>query len=89
MGTKGYHSFRPQQGLTIMNYLDSLNEFDLLVSFRPQQGLTIMNFNRKILCIHFIVFWFPSPTGVNYYELEKIDEISDGYILTVSVPNRG
>ena len=37
-------SFRPQQGLTIMNYdyIDVL-EMENEKCFRPQQGLTIMN----------------------------------------------
>ena len=37
-------SFRPQQGLAIMNNCDSIN-FDRPkgASFRPQQGLAIMN----------------------------------------------
>ena len=44
---KKIHSFRPQQGLTIMNQL----EFNLTnatsIGFRPQQGLTIMNESKK------------------------------------------
>ena len=41
--------------------------------FRPQQGLTIMNVKkkRKRKSKH---EWFPSPTGVNYYEFETIKE---------------
>ena len=35
-------SFRPQQGLTIMNMCDFVMQITK-VSFRPQQGLTIMN----------------------------------------------
>ena len=42
-------SFRPQQGLTIMN----MNEIDLIgntvMGFRPQQGLTIMNKVKKVM----------------------------------------
>ena len=38
--------------------------------FRPQQGLTIMNdsYNEWLLENN---YWFPSPTGVNHYELLK------------------
>ena len=37
-------SFRPQQGLTIMNATDrELAEKEYASCFRPQQGLTIMN----------------------------------------------
>ena len=39
------HSFRPQQGLTIMNchnFNEALEE-NRIDGFRPQQGLTIMN----------------------------------------------
>ena len=62
---KKLNSFRPQQGLTIMNWLfDNFDNIVVSISFRPQQGLTIMNMedaiNAKIK--------FPSPTGVNYYE---------------------
>ena len=35
-------SFRPQQGLTIMNKKMKIIN-DRVASFRPQQGLTIMN----------------------------------------------
>ena len=39
-------------------------------SFRPQQGLTIMNqCDLTDLLQHNSKKWFPSPTGVNYYEL--------------------
>ena len=38
-------SFRPQQGLTIMNYKRyAIPKAQLIIAgFRPQQGLTIMN----------------------------------------------
>ena len=36
-------SFRPQQGLTIMNYGKVIMDCELQDGFRPQQGLTIMN----------------------------------------------
>ena len=61
--------FRPQQGLTIMN---KVKKFVIgminTLGFRPQQGLTIMN----VIKSHYKVkksCWFPSPTGVNHYEL--------------------
>ena len=46
VGTKGYHSFRPQQGLTIMNPIKRAKRWieEEEESFRPQQGLTIMNY---------------------------------------------
>ena len=37
-----YLSFRPQQGLPIMNQ-HKRQEHYILLSFRPQQGLPIMN----------------------------------------------
>ena len=40
-------SFRPQQGLTIMNYDISILEKSFKKRFRPQQGLTIMNALKK------------------------------------------
>ena len=64
--------FRPQQGLTIINNkMSKLKEFVENKSFRPQQGLTIMNgvdFSKQS---HEFKL-FPSPTGVNYYELMLI-----------------
>ena len=42
-------SFRPQQGLTIMNGYEVIDEFERNIGFRPQQGLTIMNGNM-IFC---------------------------------------
>ena len=41
------NSFRPQQGLTIMNLDNILNKIKENQSFRPQQGLTIMNSEYK------------------------------------------
>ena len=41
-------SFRPQQGLTIMNnYKENVDNKDM-AGFRPQQGLTIMNTLKEI-----------------------------------------
>ena len=40
-------SFRPQQGLTIMNYKAELEELHKEKGFRPQQGLTIMNRKKE------------------------------------------
>ena len=37
-----------------------------IVGFRPQQGLLIMNENE--IDIDLYNEWFPSPTGVTYYE---------------------
>ena len=37
--------------------------------FRPQQGLTIMNWEDSKPTSIEEVLKFPSPTGVNYYEL--------------------
>ena len=63
-------SFRPQQGLTIMNRSKGLKDWRCYHSFRPQQGLTIMNaFDIKNVYIE--LRKFPSPTGVNYYELNN------------------
>ena len=43
-------SFRPQQGLTIMNDADAQRYREMCInqSFRPQQGLTIMNIPHNI-----------------------------------------
>ena len=40
------------------------------MSFRPQQGLTIMNLMNDGYKL--INIGFPSPTGVNYYELKEL-----------------
>ena len=45
--------------------------------FRPQQGLTIMNQLLRLTVAILILYRFPSPTGVNYYE-------SDGLICLPS-----
>ena len=43
------NSFRPQQGLTIMNTNDIQRmATEEAISFRPQQGLTIMNYINLI-----------------------------------------
>ena len=47
--------------------------------FRPQQGLTIMNIYQGKEATE-ILRRFPSPTGVNYYELISKD-ISDFDVL--------
>ena len=45
-----------------------------VTSFRPQQGLTIMNLNKEDVKKK-VTDQFPSPTGVNYYEFERILKI--------------
>ena len=95
MNKKGYElkckvaqeSFRPQQGLTIMNQsIERLKEQERRRSFRPQQGLTIMNVkNGKV--IKTINGSFPSPTGVNYYELN--DNFSGKYYIDGFRPQQG
>ena len=65
-------SFRPQQGLTIMNSRQSI-QCGLNVCFRPQQGLTIMNQKKRRNVYKNL---FPSPTGVNYYEFRTIENKS-------------
>ena len=46
--TKKFLSFRPQQGLAIMNLnVNEVTTFEILECFRPQQGLTIMNQKQK------------------------------------------
>ena len=61
-------SFRPQQGLPIMNSKKtkwgSINGF----GFRPQQGLPIMNCSMIVAEVAKSKNEFPSPTGVTYYE---------------------
>ena len=59
-------SFRPQQGLPIMNRTRKKTMVVMLVDFRPQQGLPIMNSSINIETKNGVVF--PSPTGVTYYE---------------------
>ena len=64
----GVNCFRPQQGLTIMNFSNGIPTICAnLIGFRPQQGLTIMNSSFSFLLV-FDFAMFPSPTGVNYYE---------------------
>ena len=43
LDTLSSHSFRPQQGVTIMNNEDDFYGNYSRIGFRPQQGLTIMN----------------------------------------------
>ena len=65
----GVNCFRPQQGLTIMNWKRQRCCRELgYVRFRPQQGLTIMNSHETISVLVKAFEMFPSPTGVNYYE---------------------
>ena len=70
--------FRPQQGLTIMNYENKIlcKQRSIKGSFRPQQGLTIMN-EEQNMKVETYFKKFPSPTGVNYYEsMKEIREMS-------------
>ena len=57
-----------------VNYYELICSFKTitlnLTSFRPQQRLTIMNLKTNINSKAFNME-FPSPTGVNYYELEE------------------
>ena len=65
---KSEFRFRPQQGLPIMNWTKRrLKKVTIYASFRPQQGLPIMNsfYKKHLQCM---TYWFPSPTGVTYYE---------------------
>ena len=61
-------SFRPLQGLTIMNKYGFFRMIHTVKSFRPLQGLTIMN--NYLVCVVLVEEQkvFPSPTGVNHYE---------------------
>ena len=43
-----------------------------ITGFRPQQGLTIMNIDLNYDIYLMLAEGFPSPTGVNYYELKTI-----------------
>ena len=51
-----------------MNTFKGIELSDAFKGFRPQQGLTIMN-TAKLITYETIEKLFPSPTGVNYYEL--------------------
>ena len=83
------YCFRPQQGLTIMNKYNRVwGSVATLYSFRPQQGLTIMN-SKKIEKLRKELKWFPSPTGVNYYECLESQGYRCNLNIVVSVPNRG
>ena len=65
------YSFRPQQGLPIMNskILILTPEQNFKEGFRPQQGLPIMNSQKENT--KDISYMFPSPTGVTYYEFKR------------------
>ena len=47
-------------------------------SFRPQQGLIIMNDSHQIHAQQKKIIWFPSPTGVNYYESMRESLMNSG-----------
>ena len=67
---KGYASFRPQQGLTIMNSC-KLNLVNLLGKVREFPSPTGVNYYESfygVLSFDWEIISFPSPTGVNYYE---------------------
>ena len=64
---ESFKSFRPQQGLIIMNLHIWRYVVDAMKCFRPQQGLIIMNGMDFSKQSHEFKL-FPSPTGVNYYE---------------------
>ena len=80
-------SFRPQQGLTIMNqFSKEVHQQQEANRFRPQQALTIMNRSTKHR--HYLTrSRFPSPTGVNHYECSQL-RLLDTHVC-VSVPNKG
>ena len=69
--------FPSPTGVNYYEYtLNLLEQRDaLLNSFRPQQGLTIMNNTHlKIRRTKSMKKLFPSPTGVNYYELVSVKQ---------------
>ena len=84
------NSFRPQQGLTIMNPLRiSHSAVEEVKGFRPQQGLTIMNCrNVDSLGKRKERYCFRPQQGLTIMNKIKIFIIA---IITglVSVPNRG
>ena len=56
-----------------------------VTSFRPQQGLTIMNLEMCLFKNGFGYRSFPSPTGVNYYELLKLKSVQN--VIDVLFPS--
>ena len=109
------HSFRPQQGLLIMNFLITsfLDNLLFCTVSVPNRGylLWIIKSNLKIFkksivsvpnrgYLLWITYqkkstrnaekWFPSPTGVTYYESEQFEHLAQTKArCLVSVPNRG
>ena len=61
--------FRSLQGLPIMNRAYTLCGCDVTNSFCPLQGLPIMNHQTPKK--GYFKKWFPSPTGVTYYESKQ------------------
>ena len=73
-------SFRPQQGLPIMNMMLHLTTTMYNTqSFRPQQGLPIMN--GKIKMEKIINFGFRPQQGLPIMNLEKVNNEYKGYTL--------
>ena len=60
-------SFRPQQGINIINTLWHFDrETGTYYSFRPQQGINIIN--KDFINEQMGDYVFPSPTGDQYYK---------------------
>ena len=79
-------SFRPQQGLIIMNCsLLFVGYYD--ICFRPQQGLIIMNFQPLLFQRFLNLSCFRPQQGLIIMNCLLLSAMSSHY--TVSVPNRG
>ena len=79
-------SFRPQQGLTIMNYVVGAMK-SKKQSFRPQQGLTIMNYDYIDVLEMENEKCFRPQQGLTIMNMDFCDYPSK--TVFVSVPNRG
>ena len=81
------NSFRPQQGLTIMNPIKRAKRWiEEEESFRPQQGLTIMNYLDSLNEFDLLVSFRPQQ-GLTIMNKKQV--IYDESGNEVSVPNRG
>ena len=59
-----------------------------IYGFRPQQGLLIMNLRTCDESDEYIKGKFPSPTGVTYYEYEKVEN-DFCFMVTCFRPQQG
>ena len=69
-------SFRPQQGLIIMNQKRSARKYQLN-KFPSPTGVNYYEFMMSLTVKVMDFLKFPSPTGVNYYEFYGMQEAKE------------